>query len=169
MASNTKFSFIFFIIIYQLNKTFQKMSAKCKVFIFLLFIRYPNFTNLLDKKVLPRLMGYTVCTLYSTQYSVQCTVGWSDSSRQRQVHTKSNMPKHFFQFLILLCLQDLANFLSLREDRCKNERRHLKSITAKINFPQGIKIIIQNDFFVGIILLLSLLQCISSYKNHVQN
>ena len=40
------------------EQNFFKISAKYKVFSFLLFITYPNFTKFVDKKVLPRLMGY---------------------------------------------------------------------------------------------------------------
>ena len=39
------------------EKTFYIFLAKYKVFIFLLFITYPNFKKIGDKKNLPRLMG----------------------------------------------------------------------------------------------------------------
>ena len=39
------------------EKTFYIFLAKYKVFIFLLFITYPNYTKFGDKKVCPRLMG----------------------------------------------------------------------------------------------------------------
>ena len=46
------------------EKTFYIFLAKYKVFIFLLFITYPNFKKIGDKKNLPRLMGTSVKILF---------------------------------------------------------------------------------------------------------
>ena len=96
MASNSKFLFIYNHLLAEFN--ILKKSAKYKVFIFLLFITYPNYTKFGDKKVLPRLMGFKAEKAYPP--CTQAVTKRDEGAYECQISTPAKM-SHFVHLRVV--------------------------------------------------------------------